>query len=99
MPGGSPVRAQVAGGVRFRRYLVRESILTEEEIGHLDEECAGEVMASFKRNEVVDKPGLESMFEDVWAEMPDMLREQSDYLVSIEGGQVREDTSGAAFPL
>jgi len=31
--------------------------------------------------------------------MPESLREQSDFLVALEGGKVREDTSGAAFPL
>jgi len=31
--------------------------------------------------------------------MPEHLREQRDFLVAMEGGKVREDTSGAAFPL
>jgi 2-oxoisovalerate dehydrogenase E1 component alpha subunit len=84
---------------RFRNFLLREEILTEDEIKPIEDECAEEVAASFKRNEAVPKPSLESMFEDVYAEMPESLREQQAFLVAIEGGKVREDTSGAAFPL
>ena len=65
----------------------------------IHEECAEIVLASFKRNEQVEKPSLESLFEDVYAEMPAILQEQSDFLVAFEGGEVREDTSGAEFPL
>ena len=64
-----------------------------------EDECAEEVAASFKRNEAVPKPTLETLFTDVYGEMPSHLREQSDFLVKMEGGKVREDTSGAAFPL
>jgi TPP-dependent pyruvate/acetoin dehydrogenase alpha subunit len=84
---------------RFRNWLLREGILGEEEIPALEEECAAEVAASFKRNESVPKPELSSLFEDVYGEMPEHLREQRDFLVALEGGKVREDTSGAAFPL
>jgi pyruvate dehydrogenase E1 component alpha subunit len=84
---------------RFRNYLLREGVLREEEIAGLEEECAAEVAASFKRNEQVPKPGLETLFEDVYAQMPEHLREQQQFLVALEGGKVREDTSGAAFPL
>jgi 2-oxoisovalerate dehydrogenase E1 component alpha subunit len=84
---------------RFRNWLIREGVLTEDEIKPIEEECAAEVAASFKRNEAVPKPSLESLFEDVYGEMPEHLREQSAFLVAMEGGKVREDTSGAAFPL
>lgn len=84
---------------RFRNYLIREGVLSEDEIPQVESECREEVAASFKRNEQVPKPPLGSMFEDVWAEMPEHLREQQQFLVALEGGKVREDTSGAAFPL
>lgn len=84
---------------RFRAYLLREEILTDDEIKPLEDECAEEVMASFKRNEGVPKPSLESLFTDVYAEMHPALTEQQAYLVELEGGEVREDDSGAAFPL
>lgn len=84
---------------RFRDYLIRETVLREDEIPAIEEECAAEVAASFKRNETVGKPPLESLFEDVYGEMPEHLREQRDFLVTLEGGKVRDDTSGAAFPL
>lgn len=84
---------------RFRNFLIREQVLTEDEIKPIEEECAEEIAASFKRNEAVPKPALESLFTDVYAEMPAHLREQSEFLVAAEGGKVREDTSGAAFPL
>ena len=84
---------------RFRRYLIGAGVLGESEIKQIQEECAELVLASFKRNEDIEKPTLESLFEGVYREMPDILQEQSDYLVASEGGQVREDTSGAEFPL
>jgi pyruvate dehydrogenase E1 component subunit alpha len=84
---------------RFRDWLIGEEILTEDEIKPIEDECAEEVAASFKRNEAVPKPALETLFTDVYGEMPEHLREQRDFLVAMEGGKVREDTSGAAFPL
>jgi len=84
---------------RFRNFLIREQVLTEDEIKPIEDECAEQVAASFKRSEAVGKPDLETLFTDVYAEMPDALREQRDFLVAMEGGKVREDTSGAAFPL
>jgi TPP-dependent pyruvate/acetoin dehydrogenase alpha subunit len=84
---------------RFRDFLVRTGVLNEDEVKPIEEECAAEVAASFKRNEAVPKPSLESLFDDVYGTLPDHLREQRDFLVAIEGGRVREDTSGAAFPL
>ena len=42
----------------------------------LEDECAEEVAASFKRNEAVPKPPLESLFEDVYAEPLRTHREQ-----------------------
>jgi len=84
---------------RFRNWLLHEGVLREDEIPTIEEECAAEVAASFKRNESVPKPELSSLFDDVYGEMPEHLREQRDFLVALEGGKVREDTSGAAFPL
>jgi 2-oxoisovalerate dehydrogenase E1 component alpha subunit len=84
---------------RFRRYLVAADVIGEDEIQQIEEECAEMVLASFKRNENVEKPTLESLFEDVYGAMPQILREQQEYLVAVEGGQVREDDSGAEFPL
>jgi 2-oxoisovalerate dehydrogenase E1 component alpha subunit len=84
---------------RFRNFLIREQVLTEDEIKPIEDECAEQVAASFKRCEAVGKPSLESLFDDVYGETPEALREQRDFLVAMEGGKVREDTSGAAFPL
>ena len=84
---------------RFRRYLIAADVLSEGEIKQIQDECAEMVLASFKRNENVEKPTLESLFEDVYREMPPILREQQEYLVAAEGGELREDDSGAAFPL
>ena len=84
---------------RYRAYLVAAGVMTEDEIKETEAECSATVLASFKHNENVGKPTLESMFEDVYAEMPDILREQQEFLVAAEGGEVREDTSGAEFPL
>lgn len=84
---------------RFRDWLIREQILTEDEIKPIEDECAEEVASSFKRNEAVPKPPLDTLFTDVYGELPEHLREQRDFLVAMEGGKVREDTSGAAFPL
>ena len=85
--------------LRYRAYLKAAGVITDEEIVAIEEECKELVLSSFKRNENVGKPSLESMFDDVYAEMPDAIREQQQFLVAFEGGEVREDTSGAEFPL
>jgi len=84
---------------RFRRYLIGAGVLGEDEVKEIEAECAEIVLASFKRNEDIGKPTLESLFEGVYRETPDILQEQSDFLVAFEGGEVREDDSGAEFPL
>ncbi len=84
---------------RFRRYLVAAGVMTEDETQQIHEECAEVVLASFKRNENVEKPTLESLFDDVYEDLPPALREQQEYLVAVEGGKVRDDDSGAEFPL
>lgn len=84
---------------RFRAWGLDAGVLTADLVKKDEDECAALVSEAFKRQEGVGKPPLESMFEDVYGEMPEHLREQRDFLSALEGGKVREDTSGAAFPL
>jgi 2-oxoisovalerate dehydrogenase E1 component alpha subunit len=66
---------------RFERYLERRSLVTPELRKLAQEEIGAEIMAALKQAEGIEsKPPLETMFEDVFAELPPHLAEQLDEL-------------------
>lgn len=63
---------------RFKLYLGRKGILTEQEDRGLQEEVEKEIVATIKESEKVPPPPLLSMFTDVYAEMPWHLKEEAE---------------------
>ena len=84
---------------RFRRFLDRAGIWTQA----LDDELAGalreEVQAAAREAEATPKPPLETIFSDVFAELPPHLRRQGQ--AAFELGKRRGDplAGDGAFPL
>ncbi len=67
--------------VRFRAWLERRGLWNERQQTELEEASAAELQACVQAAEKAPLPSLESMFEDVFAELPWHLREQRDELL------------------
>jgi 2-oxoisovalerate dehydrogenase E1 component alpha subunit len=61
---------------RWRRYLVKRNLWTQALHDQYTKEITDEIMAALKHAETLGPPPLESMFEEVYADMPAHLREQ-----------------------
>jgi pyruvate dehydrogenase E1 component alpha subunit len=71
---------------RFRTYLISQAILTEEESKQIDADIVDTLNQLVMEAETVEKPPIETMFTDVYEEMPWHLKEQLDELRRIMGG-------------
>lgn len=80
---------------RFRRYLEREGLWTEAFEEEIRERCEREVAEAVEAAEAVGRPALESIFTEVYADMPRNLQEQMEAFLAEgeQGGEVGE------FPL
>jgi pyruvate dehydrogenase E1 component alpha subunit len=70
---------------RFRRYLDKQGVWTEEVEKQLRTQLEKEIVAAHERTQGLPPPAYESMFEDVFEELPWHLREQKAWLA----GQAR----------
>ena len=84
---------------RFRAWLKGKRLWTQKWEDELKEEMLAEIAAAVEAAESTPAPDVETLFDDVYAEIPPMLQEQKAALLD----QIRrsgdiEDTGGA-FPL
>ncbi len=68
---------------RFRLYLTKKRLLTEEEDRKIRETVAREIDDAVAQAEKFPAPKIETMFEDVYASMPWNLKEQMDEAVEL----------------
>ncbi len=61
---------------RFRKYLLAQHVLDEAADARLREQVAGEVRDAIAAEENVPPPPIETLIQDVYAEVPAHLREQ-----------------------
>lgn len=66
-----------------RRYLVERGLLDEEQDKRLEDELNGEIAAAVSEAEAHPAPPRESIFDDVYAELPWHLQEQRELLRSL----------------
>jgi pyruvate dehydrogenase E1 component alpha subunit/2-oxoisovalerate dehydrogenase E1 component alpha subunit len=67
---------------RWRRYLVKRGLWTEALHDQYTREITDEMMGELKRVESVPPPALETLFDDVFAEIPPHLAEQKAALLA-----------------
>ena len=67
---------------RFRKYLEFGSLWDARKEAQLEEELNGQITRAIKEVEAAPPLPIESLFEDVYAEMPTHLKEQLAYLQS-----------------
>ncbi len=68
--------------VRMRAWLERRGLWNDKKQTELEEKVANELQECVKLAEKTPPPPLESMFEEVYAEMPWHLREQREQLLN-----------------
>jgi pyruvate dehydrogenase E1 component alpha subunit len=66
---------------RFRRHLLFTKVVDEAALAAIDEAIHAEISAAIAEAEAGAPPARESLFEDVYAELPWHLREQRDELL------------------
>ena len=66
--------------VRFRKYLEKKGIWNEADEKHAQEETNREIDEAVEQAEKLPRPALETLFTDVYAEIPWNLEEQSRQL-------------------
>jgi pyruvate dehydrogenase E1 component alpha subunit len=69
---------------RFEKYLVKKKLLTKKRIESFRKSKDEELNALIKKAEETPPPDLIDLFTDVYAEMPDHLREQYDEIMRIK---------------
>jgi 2-oxoisovalerate dehydrogenase E1 component alpha subunit len=67
--------------VRFRKYLGERKLWDDAKEESLQEQIKAEILTAIAEAEKFGQPPVESMFEDVFAGVPDHLREQREYLL------------------
>lgn len=67
--------------VRFKAYLTAQGYWSEEEDARLEEELKEEMLETIQKAEAIGPPPLESLFEDVFDELPWPLQEQREMIL------------------
>jgi pyruvate dehydrogenase E1 component alpha subunit len=81
--------------VRFRTWLRATAVVAEGEEEHWAEEINAEIGMAIQEAEALPPPGIESMFTDVYHQMPRHLAEQMRHAVALGEGTRFE----GSFPL
>ena len=85
---------------RLRAFLVKRGLWDDGAEKELTDEVTAQLAAAVKQAEELPLPATDTMFEDVYAEMPKHLQEQRERQRNLErtGGTAEMDAD-AAFPL
>ena len=84
---------------RFQTFLMREGHLDEQDIIRLREEAAAEVLAAAKKAETLPNPPLETIFTDVYEELPSHLKNQSRDCIDHHASRGEGVNEMGEFPL
>jgi pyruvate dehydrogenase E1 component alpha subunit len=67
--------------LRFRLYLLKKGLLSEQENRKIQEEVENEIVNAIKEAEKSPPPPIDSLFTDVFSQMPWHLKEEMDELM------------------
>jgi 2-oxoisovalerate dehydrogenase E1 component alpha subunit len=84
---------------RFEKYLAASGIWTPEDGERMSKECEEECAVAARAAEQVPKPGLETIFSDVYAEVPDHLRRQGEAAFDLARRKGDAAAGDGEFPL
>lgn len=84
---------------RFERFLERLGLWSQELREELEREVKEEISAAVKAAEETAKPALETIFSDVYAELPDFLRRQGEAAFDLARRRGEASAGTGEFPL
>ncbi len=84
---------------RFEQFLRAAGLWDEAKGETMRAEAAAEVAAAAKEAQAVAMPGLETIFSDVYAEVPDHIRRQGQAIFELAKRKGDADAGGGEFPL
>ena len=84
---------------RFAKYLTKRKLLTKKLDDELRAKALAEIDAAAKVAEKTPKPGLETIFSDVFAEVPAHIRQQGEFLFDLSKRRGEADAGDGEFPL
>lgn len=84
---------------RFRRFLEKKGIWTQTLEDDLRASTRDEINAAVKEAEATEKPGLETIFSDVYAEVPAHIRAQGAFLFDLSKRRGEAAAGDGEFPL
>ena len=67
---------------RFEKYITNNNILSQEEKDKIHQTIEQEITDAVEQGLSVEKQNPEEMFRDVFAQMPEMLKEQKEELLN-----------------
>lgn len=85
--------------LRLEAYLEKRGLWTESKRTELEAECAAQVAEAARAAEAVPRPALESIFSDVYAELPRHLRRQGEAAFDLARRKGDAAAGGGEFPL
>lgn len=84
---------------RFRRFLDKKGLWNQQLEDDMRKETLAEIDAAAKTAERTPKPGLETIFSDVYAEVPGHIRQQGEFLFDLSKRRGEADAGDGEFPL
>ena len=84
---------------RFEKFLAASGLWTEALGAKMREEAAAEISQAARDAEQVGKPGLETIFSDVYEELPTHLREQGQAAFDLAKRKGEAAAGDGEFPL
>ena len=84
---------------RFRRFLEKRGIWSQDIEDSLHTSTFDEINAAAKTAEKTAMPGLETIFSDVYAEVPDHIRKQGEFLFDLSKRRGEAHGGDGEFPL
>ncbi|KAA3606716.1 MAG: hypothetical protein DWQ01_17015 [Planctomycetota bacterium] len=84
---------------RFREYLFAEGLLDEAGVEALDQELSEQIQAAAKAAAAKPRPGLETIFSDVYETFPAHLQVQRDQCIQHFAGRDESVNEEGEFPL
>jgi len=85
--------------LRFEKYLATRKLWTPKLRKEMQAEVAAEVTQAAKIAQETPKPGLETVFSDVYAEVPEHIRKQGKEAFELAARRGGADGGAGAFPL
>ncbi|MEM1453363.1 MAG: thiamine pyrophosphate-dependent enzyme [Planctomycetota bacterium] len=84
---------------RFRRFLEKRGIWNQELEDSMRKNTLAEIDAAAKAAEATAKPGLETIFSDVYEEVPAHIRAQGEFLFDLSKRRGEAADGDGEFPL